>query len=307
MAYQILPQNGDSLRVPQLVLNNLNNGRDDYFRVALYLLSTGDTEPGSIAAALNLKSETAAVKALAFWQGAGLLKEESLLRTQNSELKKHTPRLTTREVLMHSGQNPEIAVLMQEAQQVFGEVISENACNTLASLYINDKMPLDYILMGLAHFAAQGITSKKIGTIQRRMESWQEQGIATTHELEEYLQLIEQRQKNQEEVAQLMRCSVASLNLSELTKINIWYEQYRYTEPMISMAIETAGEGEKKTIAYINGILKKWNGKGYRQPRDVLADQQGNNAMPTGRTVAMQQDLLQKKRGFVPKFKLEED
>ena len=57
MSYRLLPQNGDSIRVPQLVLKNLNNGREDYFRVALYILSTGETQPEVIAADLKLKKK----------------------------------------------------------------------------------------------------------------------------------------------------------------------------------------------------------------------------------------------------------
>lgn len=311
MAYRILPQNGDSLQIPQLVLKNLNNGREDYFRVALFVLSSGETEPGVIAQALKLKNEAAAVSALAFWQGAGLLEEVHSADIAPQELKKAKPRLTSREVLMHSGQNPEIAVLMQEAQRIFGEVISEAGCSILATMYVNDEMPLDYLLTGLAHFAAEGLGVKKLSTIQRRLQSWQEQGVRTTAELESHLALMETRRANHEEVAALMGCSAQAFNAAECSKIDIWYEKYRFAEPMISLAfgMVSDGESDKRTIKYINGILRQWYGKGYRQPRDVMAAQQGSNALPVGRSAVPvpSQDLLQKKRGFVPRFKLDED
>lgn len=311
MAYRILPQNGDSIQVPQLVLKNLNNGREEYFRVALFVLSTGETQPDEIAQALKLKNTAAAISALAFWQGAGLLEEVQEVETSPQELKKAKPRLTSREVLMHSGQNPEIAVLMQEAQRIFGEIISESGCMILATMYVNDEMPLDYLIMGLAHFAAQGFTSKKLSTIQRRLQNWQEQGIRTVEDLENYLALLETRRVNHEEVASLMKCSVDSFTAMECSKIDSWYEKYRYTEPMISLALSMVGDGEseKRNIKYINGIIRQWYGKGYRQPRDVLAAQQGSNALPMGRNASptAQSDLLQKKRGFVPRFQLDED
>ena len=311
MAYRLLPQNGDSISVPQLVLKNLNNGREDYFRVALFLLGGGEAEPSVIAAALGLKNEATVQKALAFWQGAGLLEEIPDAERPQPELKKEKPRLTTREVLLHSGQNPEIAVLMQEAQRIFGEVISEGGCNILATMYVNDEMPLDYLLLGLANFAAQGFTSRKLSVIQRRLQSWQAEGVRTMPQLEEYLALQEARREQQAEVARLMKCSPEAFTASDKGKINLWYEKYRYTEPMLSLALDMVGDSDKKTVAYLNGILKKWYAQGYRQPRDVLAAQQGSNAMPTGRTAvsrgAPQQDILQKKRGWVPKFQLEDD
>lgn len=310
MAYRLLPQNGDSIRIPQLVFKNLNNGREDYFRVALYILSSGELQPEVIAADLKLKNEAAAVRALAFWQGAGLLEEVEGTEIPAEELKQTKPRLTTREVLMHSGQNPEIAVLMQEAQQIFGEVISQSGCSILASMYVNDEMPLDFLLLGLAHFAAQGFTSKKLGTVQRKMQNWQEQGVTTLSALEEYLSTLEKRRGYYEEVARVIGCSAESFNALEQSKINIWYEKYRYNEAMISLAFGMVGDGEteKRNVKYVNGIIKKWYGNGYRQPRDVLAEQQGSNAMPVGRPTSVpQNDLLQKKRGFVPKFRLDED
>lgn len=305
MAYRLLPQNGDSVRVPQLVLNNLNNGREDYFRVALYLLAGGEGDPAVIAQALALKNENAALRALAFWQGAGLLEE--VRTTPAPELKKAKPRLTPREVLMHSGQDPNLAQLMQQAQDTFGEVISESGCSILATMYVNDGMPLDYLALGLAHFKAEGLGSKKLATIQRRMQAWQEQGVTTAAQLDSYLQLLETRRARQAQVAELLHCAAEGFTMAERSKINAWYEQLHYTEPMIALAVNMVGDTEKKNIAYINGILKRWHGQGYRQPRDVLAAQQGSNAMPTGRQAPPQQDLLQKKRGFVPKFKLEED
>ncbi len=304
MAYKLLPWNGDSVRVPQLVIKNLNNGREDYFRVALYLLATGETDPLQLQQALGLKSEAAALRALTFWQGAGLVEE---IKDQAvPELKKAKPRLTTREVLMHSGQNPELAVLMQEAQRIFGEVISENGCSILASMYINDEMPLDYLLLGLAHFAEQGFASKKLSTIHRRMQSWQEQGVGTMSQLEEHLALQEQRRQNYAEVARMLHRAADALNASECAKINIWYEQYHYTEPMINLAMDMVGDSEKRNVSYVNGILKKWYARGYRQPRDVLAAQQGSNAMPTGRT-AGKTDAAQPRRAWVPKFQLDEE
>ncbi len=311
MAYRILPQNGDSVQVPYLVLKNLNNGREEYFRIALYVLSTGETEPEAIARDLKLKDAAAAVRALAFWQGAGLLEEVHDPALPPVELKKEKPRLTSREVLMHSGQNPEIAVLMQEAQQIFGETINEMGVSILATMYVNDEMPLDYLLLGLAHFAAEGFTSKKLSTIRHRLQNWQAQGVTTMAELEAYLTLLENRRTHYEEVASLMGRLTEGLSALERNKIDNWYEKYRYTEPMISLALSMVGDGEseKNTIKYINGILRQWYSKGYRQPRDVIAAQQGSNAMPSGRPVApnTRQDLLQKKRGIVPRFKLEDD
>lgn len=305
MAYRLLPQSGDCVQVPLLVLHNLKNGREDYFRVVLYLLGGGEPEPASIAAALGLKSESVAARALAFWQGAGLLEEIPDPEAAAPEIKKSHPRLTTREVLLHSGQNPEIAQLMQTAQLIFGEVISESGCSILATMYVNDGMSLEYLSLGLAHFKQQGLGARRLASIQRRMQAWQEQGVTTAEQLEAYLTLLETRRARYGEVAELMQRPEDTFTAAERSRIDGWYEKYHYTQPMIALALGMVGESEKKTVAYLNGILKKWYGSGYRQPRDVLAATQGTNAMPGGRSTG--QDILQTKRGFVPKFRLEDD
>ena len=73
MTYQLARLSGDSLAVPQLVLNQLQRGDENLIRTALYILSTRSTDPADIAHALRLKSTAAAQRALDFWYGAGLL------------------------------------------------------------------------------------------------------------------------------------------------------------------------------------------------------------------------------------------
>ena len=53
MTYHLCPQNGDSIAVPQLVFANLSRADESTIRVALYILSTGVTDPREIAHALG--------------------------------------------------------------------------------------------------------------------------------------------------------------------------------------------------------------------------------------------------------------
>ncbi len=54
-----------------------------------------------------------------------------------------------------------------------------------------------------------------------------------------------------------------------------WFEVYKYNEDMITEAVGIAGE--KKSIKYVGGILRKWNEKGYKTIKDVI--DQSNIAM----------------------------
>ena len=76
MGYKLVPYNGDTVAVPQLVFTHLAQADGDTIRAALYILQTGDTDPRTMARALGLPSIEAAKRALQYWAGAGLLENE---------------------------------------------------------------------------------------------------------------------------------------------------------------------------------------------------------------------------------------
>ena len=76
MGYKLVPYNGDTVAVPQLVFTHLAQADGDTVRAALYILQTGDTAPRTMARALGLPSIEAAKRALQYWAGAGLLENE---------------------------------------------------------------------------------------------------------------------------------------------------------------------------------------------------------------------------------------
>ena len=59
--------------MPQLVFAKLPQLEDDWLRVALHIIATGETDPGRIADALRLSGADKAREALLYWKGAGLL------------------------------------------------------------------------------------------------------------------------------------------------------------------------------------------------------------------------------------------
>ena len=73
MAYRLAQQNGDAVRVPQLIFTKLPQLEDDWLRVALYVVATGQTDEAAIARALHLAGPEKAREALVYWKGVGLL------------------------------------------------------------------------------------------------------------------------------------------------------------------------------------------------------------------------------------------
>lgn len=264
MTYQLARLSGDSLAVPQLVLNQLQRGDENLIRTALYILSTRSTDPADIARALRLKSTAAAQRALDFWYGAGLL-ERTPETAEPVEVR--PPRLTTAEVAAASCTDPQIAALMHECQNLFGGVVTQTDTNILVSLYCSDGIPVETILLAAAHAAAEGHRSGKY--VERMVLRWREAGIVTGADAERYLHQLEIRRQREQQVAELLGRANSTFPTAERRIIAGWFEEFGYDTAMIAEAVLYAGE--QNTVRYVNGILKNWYGKGWRTVRDVQA------------------------------------
>ncbi len=266
MMYKLADITGETFAVPQLVLNQLQRGDENLIRVALYILTTRSTDPADIARALRLKSVAAAQRALDFWYGAGLL-EHAEPAGPAPEAPVRAPRMTSAEVAAASSRDPQIAALMDECQQLFGGDVSQGGGSLLVSLYCNDKIPLDTLLLAAAYSVQEGHRSAKY--IERVVLRWRESGIVTGADAERYLHLLEKRRENEKQVAEVLGCDAALFTSAERRIIAGWFEEFGYDISMVQEAVLYA-EG-KNTVRYINGIFKSWYSKGWRNLRDVRA------------------------------------
>ena len=270
MSNRLVENKGDSVAVPQLVIAKLTELDDDWLRVALFVVATGETDPARIAAALRLKSPERAQTALVYWKGAGLLESCGEPQARSGIDAAPAPRahLTTPEVASAAQGDPAIAGLVQECQALMGGVITQADTNILVSMYLSDGMPVDMILLGVAHFAALGKRSARY--IERALLGWQREGIDSGEAAERYLRLLDQRAAHEKETAKLLGLADAKFTKADSRAIADWYESYGYGPDMIAEAAAYAGE--KKSVKYVNGILRAWYTKGYKTVRDVMAE-----------------------------------
>ena len=224
MAYRLVENKGDSVAVPQLVIAKLPELEDDWLRVALFVVATGETDPARIAAALRLKSPERAQTALVYWKGAGLLESCGEPQARGGIDAAPAPRahLTTPEVASAAQGDPAIAGLVQECQALMGGVITQADTNILVSMYLSDGMPVDMILLGVAHFAALGKRSARY--IERALLGWQREGIDSGEAAERYLRLLDQRAAHEKETAKLLGLADAKFTKADSRAIADWYE-----------------------------------------------------------------------------------
>ena len=262
MAYRLVENKGDSVAVPQLVLAKLPQPPHHSLRAAPSVAATPDT--------LRLKSPERAQTALVYWKGAGLLESCGEPQARGGIDAAPAPRahLTTPEVASAAQGDPAIAGLVQECQALMGGVITQADTNILVSMYLSDGMPVDMILLGVAHFAALGKRSARY--IERALLGWQREGIDSGEAAERYLRLLDQRAAHEKETAKLLGLADAKFTKADSRAIADWYESYGYGPDMIAEAAAYAGE--KKSVKYVNGILRAWYTKGYKTVRDVMAE-----------------------------------
>ena len=296
--YCIIEGNGDTLPVPQIIFSRLcaPGASEVRFRVALYVLMQKQADAGQTAKALGLRRQETEC-ALEYWEGAGLLQRMSTPRPEVTVPQRQ--RLTTAQASQAAQEDTTLAALYGEVQRIFGGVVSQSDYNIFATLYMEDQIPADLILLASSYSAAQGKASARY--IEKLLLAWRRDGITTSSEADAYLQVLAKRQKHESDVAKLLGLPAASLTLAERRRITSWYEDFGYGKKMIESARLAAGD-KSEDIAYLNGILKKWNGKGYRNPRDVQQGEDNRNLMvQTSRgSIAPEEDILLNAQGYVP-------
>ncbi len=99
-------------------------------------------------------------------------------------------------------------------------------------------------------------------------ETWFKGKIKTFDDLERYFEEVSKLQKIINKI-----CKALGLT-RELTKyekeyINRWVNEYKYDFDMIEGALKRTVNKTNPSISYVNGILKNWYEKGYKQKEDI--------------------------------------
>lgn len=289
---------GDSLDVPQLVFSKLSNADvgESRFRVALYLIAEKTADAAQVAKALHLPV-TEAERALAYWEGAGLLAQDCADHHAPSPTIKAKPRTTlnTTEVNKMAQTDPALGVLVQETQQQLGITINRNDTCRLVTLYKQDDFPVDLIMMA-AHQCAQE-KNNTVYSVERKLFAWRKEGVTTCEDADNYLLQLASREEKEAELATLFGHKTPSFTVAERRRIARWYEEFDYSLDMIEAARTAAGK-EQNNVLYLHKILERWHNEGHQTPRDVTRTEAGKN-IRVQRSGGNRTDVLENAR-YVP-------
>ncbi|MBE6794778.1 MAG: DnaD domain protein [Ruminococcaceae bacterium] len=175
-------------------------------------------------------------------------------------------------VIKRLGSDKELSMLVDEAQQIFGRVISNADVGTLVMLHDTDGLPVDVILMLLNYCVESGKGTMRY--IEKLGIEWGNEGINT-------IALAEDKIRRTTEVYSYFNRVATTFGLKnagtptkkQLTLANQWVGTWSFSDDMLRLAYERCVDTKGQlNMDYINGILKKWYMAGFKNPDDVAQD-----------------------------------
>ncbi|MBQ8572518.1 MAG: DnaD domain protein, partial [Ruminococcus sp.] len=175
-------------------------------------------------------------------------------------------------VIKRLGSDPQLMMLMDEAQRIFGRMLSNAEAGTLVMLMDTDGLPVDVIIMLLQYCVDNNKGTMRF--VEKIGIEWGSEGINTVSLAEEKIRTVTETYSYFNKVASTFGMkNVGSPTKKQLTLANQWVGTWSFSDDMLRLAyercVDTKGE---LNMDYINGILKKWYMAGWKNPDDVTAD-----------------------------------
>ena len=151
----------------------------------------------------------------------------------------------------------EITYLMQEAQIILGNTLSNNLIAILLSLHDDDGLPIDVILMLLQYTVTLGKTNSRY--IEKVGRAWAEEEINTIEKVEEKIIKLNNINSSWERFEKLVNIKDYTPNSNDLECTNRWFNVWKYSEDLILEAYNRCLSFKKKLVMkYIDTIIKNW-------------------------------------------------
>lgn len=239
-------------------------------RVILYCLRhTYDAEINpALMAELFSVSEEDVNDALMFWAELGFIECEGPVFTPAVSLPEpvkvappKSPRPDRKEVARRGLESPEIAFLLNEAQQKFGRMLKQSESSVLVWIYDDLGLDASIILMILQH----AVQSEKVNItyIERVARDWAENGIDTIAAAE---QRIVELNNNRSAWNKMRRAFGLDSRSPSATEANLAVSciiDWKMEDALLKRAYDTCVDScGKYNIKYIKKVLTDWHKQG---------------------------------------------
>ena len=295
MNYQIFPMGKiwekGMFSVPSLVAKNYIKLASEYQLKALLLILSngGNASSREIAKTLGC-TESDADDFLEFWVDEGVLTSDSApaeppkkVEENKPEVKKEkkepkktfdalpAPNLTPEDIIA-AARDPEIAQLLQSAQEVFGRTISHAEEALIINMVQHYGLPSEVALTVLHYCIGEKNKGKAIGNayIASMAKNWSEEGITTLDAAEEKLQALENSNRLWTEILAAGSIKYRNPSVNQRAMLKRWSEDF--SVDIIFYACEVMCEtAENPSTRYLDGIFKNWKKAGVKTLDDAKA------------------------------------
>ncbi len=305
MRYIINRQNSkDFIAVPKHILQHMDSLTDSRLRIAMAIcLMGGECTPHTLQKQLGDRYNLATLeRELHYLEGAGIVTaiEEDKQKSVRAidELDPIKPKIKPEEVMLLASTSNEMKSLVRLAQDILGKTLSGGDITILATLMFCEGMSVEMLALGIAHCTVEK-NKPNIRYIEKVMRGWLANGVTDLPSAELYLEKKDAEEKLKVRVSSLL--GVGHVTYAESLLIIRWYEEFGFDDRMVKEAAMFAGE--KCSVRYVNGILKKWKEQGFTDIKSVRAANTGGSNVTTVKRIEVKDDVMVKRRASVPVFK----
>ena len=170
--------------------------------------------------------------------------------------------------------------LVDEAQQVLGKMFNPSEINILVGMYDYLGLPVEGILLLLAHCARLG--KNRLRAIEKYAYQLVDRGITTPEALEEEFRTVEAMHGFEGEIRQLFGLKSRSLTGKEEKMLREWIS-FGYPVEVVRLAYEiTIHATSTPSIPYAHKIIQRWHEEGLSTLADIERAEEERRAKKDG-------------------------
>lgn len=280
---------GSMFSIPaSLVDNHIKICSDSQLKVILYILSHSNTQLKieDISEYLSI-NENEVENAISFWIDRNILYTDEVLPIKNetTEVKPSKPvkKVTTitkpdsRYISNILRTDKNLALLLDEAQNVLKKTLSPSDMSTLVYLYDSHGLPCDVLIL-LMHYCSS-VNKANIRQIEKIGLLWSEEQIYSLEAAEEKIKIMTDTDTAWNKVSKCFGIkNISKPTKNQLRFANTWINEWNFSMQMINEAYERCVD--KKSVydmSYINAILKRWNEKGIKTLEQLKKSEENGN------------------------------
>lgn len=236
--------------------------------LAVCRAGAGEVDEAALCERLRL-SEEELHEALSYWAANGILLENGAVRPTaepKKEAKKAVRAETVKpdraEVVRRGSESPEIAYLLQEAQQKLGRALKQSEASLIVWLFDDEGMNLPLLLLLFEH--AAGLGNFRAGFLERTAMEWIDAGVTDVTAAEAYLADRAAKTSAWTTVERAFGIPHRKPTEKELTFSNQWVNEWGLSFEMLQEGYNVCMDNTAKlSMPYINTVFTKWKAAGY--------------------------------------------